>query len=150
MTYYLSRGGRSLGPYTENELHRMLSAGEVQRTDQVCTAGGSEWIALGSVPGFGFSLQPSREGDEAVSALIPYKNPQALTAYYLGVFSLIPCIGLALAIPACILGVVGLRKARENPGSKGTAHAWVGIVLGALMTLLWTGATVAFFISVIR
>ena len=28
-------------------------------------------------------------------AFIPYKNPMGLTAYYLGVFSFIPCLGLA-------------------------------------------------------
>jgi phage FluMu protein Com len=30
---------------------------------------------------------------EAVSTLIPYKNAKALIAYYLGVFSFIPCLG---------------------------------------------------------
>src|SRR5579871_2651829 len=29
--------------------------------------------------------------EEAVSTIIPYKNARALIAYYLGVFSLIPC-----------------------------------------------------------
>ena len=36
---------------------------------------------------------PSSETD-ATGGLIPYKNPHALIAYYLGLFSLFPCLGL--------------------------------------------------------
>jgi hypothetical protein len=44
---------------------------------------------------------------DAVSTIIPYKNPSALLAYYLGVFSLIPCVGLVLGPGAFVLGFVG-------------------------------------------
>jgi len=75
----------------------------------------------------------------AMDALIPTKNPCALTAYYLGVFSLIPCIGLALAIPALILGIKGLSFYNQHPEAKGKAHALVGIIMGGLFTLVWGG-----------
>jgi hypothetical protein len=81
------------------------------------------------------------EGD-ATGGLIPYKNTPALIAYYLGIFSLIPCFGLLLAIPALILGIIGLQKRAQNPAVKGAAHAWVGIVLGGICTLLWGGLIV--------
>ena len=53
--------------------------------------------------------------DNAASVVIPYKNAPALIGYYLGIFSLIPCIGGVLALGAVPLGIVGLRNARANP-----------------------------------
>src|SRR5262249_46286645 len=74
--------------------------------------------------------------DDAVSTLIPYKNGKALAAYYCGVFSLILCIAPILGPIALILGILGLRFVREHPEAKGTGHAWAGIILGGLTTLL--------------
>ena len=65
---------------------------------------------------------------------IPYKNGPALTAYYLGIFSLI--CGLFLGIPALILGIKGLKVAKERPEARGGAHAWTGVILGSLTTLV--------------
>ncbi len=79
---------------------------------------------------------PHSETD-STGGIIPYKNPHALIAYYLGLFSLLPCVGIALAIPALILGVIGLRNRNRNPQIRGSVHAWIGIVMGSLMTLLW-------------
>jgi hypothetical protein len=77
---------------------------------------------------------------EAVSTIIPYKNGRALAAYYLGVFSLIPCAGLLLGPAGLILGILGLRYVKANPTAKGTGHAIAGIVLGGLTTLFnWGG-----------
>lgn len=72
------------------------------------------------------------EGD-ATGGLIPYKNAKALTAYYVGVFSLIPCLGLILGPIAIVLGILGLGYAKKHPGARGQAHAIVGIVLGVLV-----------------
>ena len=82
------------------------------------------------------SAPDAAEGD-ATGGIIPYKNPPALIAYYLGVFSFIPCFGFFLAIPAFILGIIGLKKRRENPAVKGSVHAWIGIILGGFFTLAW-------------
>jgi hypothetical protein len=73
--------------------------------------------------------------DDTISTLIPYKNGRALAAYYFGVFSLIPCLGLLLGPVAFVLGILGLRYVRANPTAKGTGHAIAGIVLGSLTTL---------------
>lgn len=70
--------------------------------------------------------------DDTTSGLIPTKNPNALIAYYLAVFSLIPCTGLFTGIAALILGLKGLSFGKEHPEVKGIAHAWVGIILGGL------------------
>ena len=68
--------------------------------------------------------------DSPVNAIIPYKNPLALTAYYLGVFSLIPVLGILLGIAAVWLGIAGLKRRKAQPHLGGAAHAWIGIVLG--------------------
>ena len=84
---------------------------------------------------------PSSETD-ATGGVIPYKNPHALIAYYLGLFSLFPCLGLLLAIPAFILGIMGLKRVKANPAIRGTVHAWIGVVMGGLMTVVWSAAIV--------
>ncbi len=66
------------------------------------------------------------------SSWIP-KNTFAVWSYYLGIASLLLCIS---GIPALILGIMALQKAKEQPELKGQAHAWVGIILGALSILL--------------
>ena len=73
--------------------------------------------------------------EDSTGGLIPYKNGKALAAYYCGVFALIPCIGLILGPIALILGIMGLKYAKEHPRARGQAHAIVGIVLGGLVLL---------------
>lgn len=85
------------------------------------------------LPGDGVDLRQPNGG--GINTVIPYTNPQALIAYYLGVFSLIPCLGLALGPAAVVLGILGLRYVKANPTAKGTAHAWIGVIGGALTTL---------------
>ena len=75
-------------------------------------------------------------------AVIPDKNPKALFAYYLGLLALLPCLGLAPAIPAFILGIMGLKAAKQNPEIEGAGHAWVGIILGGLGILIWGGGMI--------
>jgi hypothetical protein len=75
---------------------------------------------------------PSVPQGDATGGIIPYKNPLALIAYYLGIFGLIPCFGPVLALPAVVLGILGLRKHKQNPLIRGVVHAWLGIVLGFL------------------
>ncbi|MBL8849582.1 MAG: DUF4190 domain-containing protein [Planctomycetaceae bacterium] len=86
------------------------------------------------------------EGD-ATGGFIPYKNPKALIAYYCGVFSLMPCIGIVPGIAGVVLGVMGLSYRRQHPETKGSVHAWIGIVFGGLMTLLWGGLIAAALLS---
>lgn len=51
----------------------------------------------------------SAVGGEGVATLIPYRNVPALVSYYLGIFSLFPCLGAVLGITALVLGIIGLR-----------------------------------------
>jgi len=86
----------------------------------------------------GYPLRRRRRGGgeaSGIEALIPYKNAWALWSYYLGVFSVIPCIAIPLGIAALVTGIKGLTYASANPEVKGQVHAWVGIIVGGLCLL---------------
>lgn len=93
---------------------------------------------------------PRTEGGDSTGGVIPYKNMHALVAYYLAVFSLIPCLGFFTGSIAFVLGIIGLQKRKANPVIKGTAHAWIGIILGGLCALLWGGLMALGFIGGLR
>src|SRR5262245_25106840 len=99
-SYYLARDGRHLGPFSEHELRTMLSSGQATTNDLVCIVGDTQWRPLHSIPGF--AIATTAGGEATVSGIIPYKNPPALIGYYLGVFSLIPCVGFLLGIAAIV------------------------------------------------
>jgi hypothetical protein len=91
--------------------------------------------------------QPVVEGD-ATGGVIPYKNPKALIAYYLGILSGLPIVGLPLGIAAFILGILGLKARQKNPVIKGSIHAGIGIGCGCLFSLLWSIAIFGIIASV--
>lgn len=76
------------------------------------------------------------QDDNTLGGLIPYKNSDALAAYYCGVFAVIPCLAVPLGIAGLVLGLRGLKHAAAHPESQGTAHAWVGIIVGGLCALV--------------
>ncbi len=82
----------------------------------------------------------------ALGGLIPYRNARALWAYYLGVFSLIPCLGIPLGFAALILGILGLKYARSHPEDRGKVHAWTGIILGVICGVGYTVLLLAVFL----
>jgi hypothetical protein len=84
-----------------------------------------------------------RSDDGGLGTVIPYRNGMALAAYYAGIFGLISCFLGPLAVFGAvplILGVLGLKKAKADSEARGTAHAWAGIVLGAVELLCGCGA----------
>jgi hypothetical protein len=88
------------------------------------------------------------QGD-ATGGVIPYKNPKALIAYYLGIVSGLPIIGLPFGVAAFILGILGLKDRSRNPAIKGSAHAWIGIGCGGLFALLWGILLIALIVGAI-
>lgn len=79
---------------------------------------------------------PTPQGD-ATGGVIPYKNPHALIAYYSGIFGLFCCFTpLPLGIIPVVLGIMGLQRRARNPIIKGSVHAWIGIVLGSISTIV--------------
>jgi hypothetical protein len=88
------------------------------------------------------------EGD-ATGGVIPYKNPKALLAYYLGILSGLPLIGLPIGVAAFILGFLGLRDRNRNPVIKGSVHAGIGIGCGCVFSLLWTVVLVGIMFAIL-
>lgn len=81
---------------------------------------------------------------EGLARFIPMQNPLALVAYYCGVFSLIPCVGVPLALVALILGILGGAHLSSHPEAGGRFHASVGIVVGLLVLVGHAVAAVYF------
>lgn len=92
---------------------------------------------------------PRIEEGDATGGVIPYKNPKALIAYYLGILSGFPIIGLPLGIAAFVLGILGLKDRKRNPVIKGSIHAGIGIGCGGFFTILWTIAIVGIVMAVL-
>ena len=134
--------GAEYGPVSTEELQHWIAQSRCTRESLVKVDGSGEWVSLATLPEFqdAFAAPPpapapaSAEGEGGISTVIPYKNVPALIAYYVGVFCII-CPPL-LCFPAIILGVIGLRRVKENPEVKGTAHAWIGILSGSFFLLL--------------
>ena len=78
--------------------------------------------------------EPEKQGD-ATGGVIPYKNVPALVAYYLGVFSIIPCFLIGIA--ALVMGIIGYKKYKREPHLRGAVHAWIGIIAGGFFGLGW-------------
>jgi hypothetical protein len=69
--------------------------------------------------------------------LTPAGRPaSAIAAGYLGLFSLMPLVGII----AIIVSVIALRNLKRNPELLGRGRAWFGLVMGVLTTLLWASA----------
>lgn len=97
-----------------------------------------------------FEPVPAGGGDEAVATIIPYKNPAALIAYYLGLFSCLPVLGFPMAIVALVLAFKGFKARRLNPKAHGAAHAWIGLVCGTIGLLINGLIIVAILFAVIE
>ena len=67
--------------------------------------------------------------------LVPMENRQALAAYYVGVASLIPILGIILGPAAIVYGIEGIRHARQQPAHHGKTHATFGIIVGSATTI---------------
>jgi hypothetical protein len=119
-----------------------------------CPVCGEQILATAKVCRFcgeKFAPRPSDTEGDSTGGVIPYKNPQALIAYYCGIFSLIACIPFLFPLPivALVLGIKGLRKAKAEPHVKGTVHAWIGIVCGSIFGLIGIIMTVGAIIAII-
>jgi hypothetical protein len=142
---------KEYGPVPAELLKEWIAQGRANGETLVRIEGGS-WQPLASLaelstalaaaaPPPPLSVTPPRSPSsvaDSLSTVIPYRNVPALVAYYLAVFSLLPCIGALLGLIALILGVKGLRLARENPDAKGRVHAWIGIVVGGFFFVAYT------------
>ena len=100
------------------------------------SANGDESLQCGKCGQVLKTVAPASSSSDPMSTIIPFKNEKALIAYYLGVFSIIPCLGIPLGIAAVYLGQLGLKAVAKNPAVKGTVHAWIGILGGGFFLIV--------------
>jgi hypothetical protein len=99
--------------------------------------------------------QQPRQAANIVDALVP-TNPLAAVACWVGIFSLFTCYGGVVLGPlAVVLGVISLKKGaaiRETAYGHGTslARSWIGIVTGALATVIGIAVTVVFVVASLK
>ena len=141
--------GQQSAPTDAAVITARLLSGDLPPATMVWKPGLPSWIPAPDSPlwpsqlpkPFGAHSPHAQQGD-GTGGLIPFKNPQALLSYYIGLFALLPCLGLGMGPAALILGVRGLQYAKANPICKGTVHAWIGIVCGGLWTLVHWGVAI--------
>ena len=149
MYHIIGVDGKEYGPVSAGQLTQWLAENRVNGQTLVRDEGGN-WKPLGEHAAFA-SLRaagqpppmpggapPPGSPSDAVSTIIPYRNAAALTAYYLAVFSVIPCLGALLGIAALVLGLRGLKFVKQYPAAKGTVHAWIGVVIGGIFGVGYT------------
>ena len=79
-------------------------------------------------------LSPQVPPPNAIDHVIPVRNGPALISWYLGVFSLIPILGIPLGIGAIITGLIGLLKVGRGDVKVGFWHGLLGMILGCIGT----------------
>jgi hypothetical protein len=147
---YKIRGsdGQEYGPVGSEQIRQWITEGRVEKKTPVFVTGAKDWALLEAVPElaalFTSAAPPvlptaaaSPQSGGGLNVIIPYKNVRALTAYYLGVFSAIPVLGLPLGLAAFTLGILALRFRRKNPAAGGVVHAWIGILAGGFFSLVY-------------
>jgi hypothetical protein len=143
--------GRRFGPGSMEVLEQWAREGRIPNVAQIESADGltparpvlsePRLAAIIAAPPT-IAGQMTAPEDSGISSLIPYKNGHALAAYYIGIMSLLPVVGILLAPIAIFQGVRGIRDYREKPKIKGIVHAWIGVVLGSI-GLLISGTLIA-------
>ena len=142
---------KEYGPVPVELLRQWINEGRANGQTRVRSEDG-EWRPLAQYPEFSIALAaaapPPRlptpppfsvdPATDTLSCVIPYRNVPALVAYYLAVFSVLPCVGALLGLVALVLGIKGLRIARQNPEAKGRVHAWIGILVGGFFFVAYT------------
>jgi len=149
---------KEYGPVDAAQVRQWLSQGRADAQTLAQLEGTADWRPLGSFAEFAATTPPPLTPpastppppDNTVATIIPYRNAPALIAYYLGIFSLIPCVGFVLGIAALILGIIGLKRVRQHPEAKGKVHAWIGIILGTLVVLAHVTCVIIIFAAASR
>jgi hypothetical protein len=149
-THYkiLGSDGQEYGPVQLEQVKQWIADRRVERKSRVLAEGTADWTVLENVPEIAALFTPAAppvlpdtslppKSDGGLNVIIPYKNVRALVAYYLGVFSAIPILGMPLGLAAFTLGILALRFRRQNPAAGGVVHAWIGILAGGFFGLVY-------------
>ena len=128
--------GRTFGPASVDQLRAWVLEGRVDELTTLQPDDGGPALNAGD-------LQPLQahfaSGNEAMSTIIPWRNKYAIIGYYIGIFGLIPLLGIPLALCAIVLGILGIGQWKKNHRAHGLAHSIIAIGCGLLGTLITLG-----------
>lgn len=116
-SYYLSRGGGRLGPYTWVELTSFAANGQVAPDDMLWGPGFEQWTAAHAVPG----LLPAPPSATVRPPAVPPPRDGRSTAKVL-------LVALPIAVLVLSLGLVALQL--TGPGGGDGGDGWEDAVLG--------------------
>lgn len=100
MAIYISRGERTFGPYEDEELKSLLSAGNFTLQDLAWEEGIDEWRTLSDWPAFSASKTPP-EPDDSVLATDPH--PDVIRAYKIAYYQRRGIRAFMLPLGVCFL-----------------------------------------------
>ncbi len=153
---------KEYGPIDAESVRQWLAEGRLNAQSLARAEGAGQWQPLAAFPELARQISqttappplvrppPAGTGGETIATIIPYRNPRALLAYYLGIFSLFPVLGMFLGIAAFILALQGLRLASRHPAAKGKVHAWIGIVCGGIFGLVYLIVNILIVVAIIK
>jgi hypothetical protein len=146
MQIYVHKNNEQLGPFTEAEIKAQLAAGTLSLQDHVWWQGQANWVTLGQ-SSLAATLSPTAPAAApatpsplpgaaapSVSESVPQTSKLAIWALICGCLSLF--CSLFAAIPAIILGHMGLSAIKKNPALQGRGMALAGAILGYAFTAL--------------
>ena len=137
--------GESYGPASRSEIQAWAVDGRIGEDDMITTDGGDpqraitvDWIrtawASRTPPRYRSEVDRSENAPGVLDSIVPTRNGPAIAAWYLGVFGLIPGLGLPLAVAAIAMGIMGLKRASEV--KVGLWHSILGLFLGVIMLFI--------------
>lgn len=141
MEFYIARDGQQSGPFSEEEVRRKLTSGEILPTDRGWREGMAEWTPLSAFPNL---AAPAAAGSAALipsNGIAPSYYPPATTSgmavasLVMGIlsFTFFPILPAILAV---IFGHSALSTIRSSQGRiTGDGLAIAGLVLG----YIWVG-----------
>ncbi len=93
-----------------------------------------------------------QQAEDGTQFLIPTNvSPWAIGACYAGLVGFcLPFVGLVFAIPAVIMAIVALRKAKKGTtygAVTSNVRAWIGLVLGGLAVMGWGGLLIVLLLN---
>ena len=128
--------GSTFGPASIDELKSWAQDGRIGQGNMLIPDDGSPPVVAQAFAPLQGHLQTQ---DEAMATIIPWRNKCALIGYYVGIFGLIPVLGVPLGLAAIVLGLLGIAHWKKNHRSHGLAHSIVALICGLLSLLITIG-----------
>jgi hypothetical protein len=158
MEIHIAREGRQLGPFSLEDVQRMLSTGEVSAADLAWTPGSANWVPLNTIPGVvvppAADMPPGMPpavsppsfqqrapmAAPAAGAFVRQVRPTsglAITSLVLGIVGLM-FVPILASIPAVITGHMARAEIKRSEGDlEGDGMAVAGLITGYLSLIFW-------------